>query len=147
MRLLFDRYAASMFRAVRAENEILGIAVPARDGIIGRIHREWMEGAWIYNNATRTKGPKLSISPWVSSQAMTAVFRAVGPGARELPDFWNALEAPFAKDLLIEVDGKKFGWLSAIPISRKRSRRFGRLRRLPRRWGDAIWSKTTAVGT
>ena len=111
VRLLFDRYAASMFRRVRAENEVLSIAVPARDRIVRRIHREWMEGAWVYNNATRTKGPKLSISPWVSSQAMTAVFRAVDSRARELPDFLEALEAPFAKDLLIEADGKKFGWL------------------------------------
>jgi len=111
VRLLFDRYEASMFRRVRAENEILRIAVPARDGIVSRIHREWLEGAWVHNNATRTKGPKLSISPWISSQAMTAVFRAVGSGARELPAFWDALETPFAKDLPIEVDGKKFGWL------------------------------------
>ena len=110
-RLLLDRYAVSIFRMVRSEGEILRSALAARDGIIGRIHRDWMDGAWIHNNATRTKGPKLSISPWVSSQAMTAVFRSVEPGAAELPDFWRALEAPFAKDLPIEIDGKKFGWL------------------------------------
>ena len=42
---------------------------------------------------------------------MCAVFRALGAKVNEHPEFWDALAAPFAKDLLIEAGGKKYGWL------------------------------------
>jgi hypothetical protein len=42
---------------------------------------------------------------------MSAVFRTVDASAASLPEFWRALDAPFAPELLIEAGGKKFGWL------------------------------------
>lgn len=110
-RLFLDRHAISLFRPVRAANEVFDTAARARAGLIDRLHREWTHATWIYESPNRTKGPKVAISPWVSSQAMSAVFRTVEARASTLPDFWRALDAPFAPELLIEEHGKKFGWL------------------------------------
>ncbi len=111
VRVLLDRHSASVFRPVRSDNDVAMATLTAHDALVERLRREWVAGSWNYTNAKRTKGPKVAISPWVSSQAMSAVFRALGAKVNQWPEFWNALAAPFAKDLLIEADGKTFGWL------------------------------------
>jgi len=111
MRALLDRHDASLFRPARSQAEILTAAAKARAAISTRIQREWREGKWLYENPTRVMGPQLAVSPWVSSQAASAVIRAAGPSIKNLNDFWAVLDTPFADGLPIEVDGKKLGWL------------------------------------
>ncbi len=41
---------------------------------------------------------------------MCAVFRALDSEPAELADYLNALDNPFGPEMLIEVDGKPFGW-------------------------------------
>ena len=111
IRLILDRYAVSVFRPAHSMGEIVNAASLARDALIDRVHREWAEGAWVYNNSTRIKGPKIAISPWVSSQAVCAVFRAISAGA-DLRDFWDVLNAPFADGSpIVAENGEKLGWL------------------------------------
>jgi hypothetical protein len=105
-----DHYHLSLFRPVRSEQEIRQAAGQAETALIARMHREWLDGSWQRPNPTRPNGPKVAISPWVTSQAMWGVFRAISPSDPALPDFLAVLEAPFAPDLLVEADGKKFGW-------------------------------------
>jgi hypothetical protein len=106
-----DHYGLSVFRPVRGEAEVRQAAAQGRAGMITRMHGEWISGAWQRPNATRTNGPQLAISPWVTSQAMWGLFAAIAPADKTLPDFLAALDAPFAKGLPVEANGKKFGWL------------------------------------
>jgi hypothetical protein len=106
-----DRYHLSVFRPVRGEPEVEHTAEDAEAGMIERMHREWLAGDWQRPNPTRPSGPKIAISPWVTSQAMWAVLAAIQPANNELPDFIAVLDAAFAPDLLVEANGRKFGWL------------------------------------
>ncbi len=110
VRRVIDRYDASMLRPVHGGAEVNAAARGVEAALLQRLRREWLSGAWVHNNSTRTKGPKLAISPWVSSQAACAALRALGSKVDEQAEFWDVLAAPFAKELLIEADGKKFGW-------------------------------------
>jgi MTH538 TIR-like domain (DUF1863) len=105
-----DHYHLSLFRPVRSEPEIRQVAGRAETALIARMHREWLDGSWQRPNSTRVTGPKVAISPWVTSQAMWAVLTAISPADETLPDFLAVLDAPFAQDLPVEVGGKKFGW-------------------------------------
>jgi hypothetical protein len=112
MRTLLDRHDASVFRPAHSKADILTAVAAARPPIAARIRREWLEGAWLYENPTRFAGPQQAVSPWVSSQAATAVIRAAGPAATGLEDFWSVLEAPFADGLpILGMDGSRLGWL------------------------------------
>jgi hypothetical protein len=111
VRLILDRYDASMLRPVHGAAEVNATAQRVEIALLQRLRGEWLSGAWVHNNSTRTKGPKLAISPWVSSQAACAALRALGSKVNEQPEFWDVLAVPFAKDVRIEADGKKFGWL------------------------------------
>ncbi len=105
-----DRYHLSWFRPVRSEPEIRQAAGQAEASLIDRMRREWRDGSWQRPNSTRVTGPKVAISPWVTSQAMWAVFTAISPTDKALPDFLAVLEAPFAPGLPVEASGRKFGW-------------------------------------
>jgi hypothetical protein len=105
-----DHYHFSLFRPVRSQPEIRQVAGRAQAALIDRMQREWLDGSWRRPNSTRATGPKVAISPWVTSQAMWAVFKAISPSDRTLPDFLAALDAPFAQELPVEAGGKKFGW-------------------------------------
>lgn len=111
LRQALDHYGLSVFRPVESEAAIEQSAGAAEAGMIARMDREWRAGDWLRPNPTRTNGAKMAISPWVTSQAMWGAFAAVGHASSELPDFLAVLDAPFAPDLLIEANGKKFGWL------------------------------------
>jgi hypothetical protein len=108
---LIDRYGISFFRPVHSYAEIERAAAPARNFISDRIHREWTEKRWHITHDTRTIGPKASLRVWISSQAMSAVFHSLDPQSTNLQDHLDALMAPFAANDLVEVGGKKFGWL------------------------------------
>jgi hypothetical protein len=118
LRHLLDRYGVSVFRPVHDEAAIVNAAVVARDYIVARIHHDLIHKAW--HTSETTVQPRAAVGVWFSSQAMTGVFRAVGPQSANLNDYLDALNAPFAPGSLIEVDGKKFGWLrdySDYPVS------------------------------
>jgi hypothetical protein len=112
LRTWLDRFGVTVFRVVRTDAEIRGVAAEAREPLIDRIHKEWLSGAWIGDNRARPVGNRLAISPWISSQAMCAAFRAINAQDPRLPDFLAALDVPFGtKTALIEADGRKFGWM------------------------------------
>lgn len=105
-----DRYHLSWFRPVRSDPEVRQAAGEAEASLVDRMQREWRDGSWQRPNSTRVTGPKVAISPWVTSQAMWAVFTAISPADKALPDFLAVLDAPFAAGLPVEASGRKFGW-------------------------------------
>lgn len=110
IRLTIDRYGLSVFRPAHTQKEIMDVTARAESTSIDRTRADWISGAWNYSSATRTNGPKVAISPWVSAHAMAAVFRALGPKPQYLPDLFAALDAPFSPGLAVEAGAKKFGW-------------------------------------
>jgi hypothetical protein len=108
---LLDHYHASVFRPVHDMSDIVTAAARARAALIARLDGEWISHAWLKNNVTRLKGPKLAISPWISSQAAYAALLTIPASDARMRDFYDALESLFAKGVLIENDGKKFGWM------------------------------------
>ena len=110
IRLSLDRYDASPLRKAHSMDEIRRTAGTARDLMVERLDREWRARSWIVENRARTIGPKVAISPWVSSQAAYAMARSIAPGDRRMRDLFDILANPFAPGMAIEVNGRKYGW-------------------------------------
>jgi hypothetical protein len=111
LRALLDRRELSVFRPVRNEQEIGVAADRARRALIERLVRESAEGKWVGESPARQDRPKIALSAWVASQAITAVYRAPDATDEQLRAVSKTLDVVFAPGFPVEKKGIKYGWM------------------------------------
>lgn len=107
IRTLLDRHESSVFRKAHSDSEVREAAARQRQALYDVIAAARAPDGLIFDSLKVRKDANV----WVTSQCLTAVFHSRDLPPSQVNAFVAQLDLPFRRDLFIEMNGVKLGWL------------------------------------
>jgi hypothetical protein len=113
IRTVVDRYDSSFFRRVPGEAAIRRAAIGTRKAASSVLLKVWTKGNRFTTDTPSRQGHEQTLQVWDQSQALSGLLRSPELTAEQFQGLMKELDATFDPTLLIESNGKKYGFLSS----------------------------------
>src|SRR5437764_10989000 len=112
IRTVIDRYDTSLFRPVPGDLRIRRAAIETRKATSDVLLNVWSKGKRFMVETPSRQGHERTLQVWDQSQALSGLLRSPELTGEQLKGLVGELGATFDPTLLVESNGKKYGFLS-----------------------------------
>jgi hypothetical protein len=112
IRATVDRFGVSVFRPIPNDATTRAAAFETRRATSSVLWDVWSKGSKFVVKTPSRRGHETTFAIWDQCQALSGLLRSPDLTSEQLQALVTELKATFAPDLLIEADGKKYGFLS-----------------------------------